>query len=865
MRNLRNLTLGTKILMLGIGGVLLTVITLTAAAIWLGGQFNSLAQDQVSQLVDADLKHTVEGVYNLTAAQDQAVQQQVDVSLDVARFVFNNAGHVSLGRDTIQWEAFNQLTRETTRINLPKMLVGGTWLGQNTYSSVTTPVVDQIQYLAGGTATIFQRMNDQGDMLRVATNVKTTDGQRAIGTYVPAVLPDGTRDPIIAAIMRGETYRGSAFVVNAWYNAAYEPIRNESGLLVGMLFVGIKQENVASLRQAIRQTTVGKTGYAFVLGADGDDLGKYIIAEESQRDGENVWDAQDPEGNYPVRDIIKTATALEPGKTAQVRYQWQGPADSAPRWKIARVAYYEPWHWVMVAGAYEDDFADYRQVLQAGQANLVNVAGLTGLIVAVVIGLISLIFSRSISRPIRTLATAASRIAAGDLNVSTNVNQRDEIGTLAKAFNTMTAQLRDLVSNLEGRVAARTAELAQRGDEVALRSAQLEALNSQLEASNRQAERRAAQLVTSAQVARTISQVRDLDQLLNQVTHVIGDAFGFYHVGIFIVDEANRYAVLHAANSEGGQRLLARQHKLAVGHQGMVGYVTQTGQARIALDAGADAVHFNNPDLPDTRSEMTLPLQVGGRVLGALDLQTTQPAAFSDEDLTVLGTLADQVAVAIDNARLFTRTLTALQETEEANKRHLREQWQRLLPSLRQTSHEYHLSGVPAVGDAPLPEIDLVLRRGEVVIASDGAIGPESAGAAAGVAAGVAARTALAVPIKLRDQVIGVIDLHETDTDRQWTDDEVAVVLAVADQAALSLENARLLEETERGAQRERTINEINSRVRQSIDLDAILQTAVKELGQSLGAARVTARIGRTQPPATPSTGNGRGQGDDHA
>ncbi len=837
--------------MLGIGGVLLTVIVLTAAAIAQGNQFNTLAQNQVDQLVDADLTHIVEGVYKLTAAQDQAVQQQVNTSLNVARLVFNTVGNVSLGKDTVQWEVINQYTQETSRISLPKMLVGSTWLGQNTYPSVTTLVVDQVQYLAGGTATIFQRMNDRGDMLRVATNVKTAGGQRAIGSYIPAIRPDGSRDPVIEAVMHGETYRGSAYVVNAWYNAAYEPIRNESGLLVGMLFVGIQQENVASLRQAIRETTVGQTGYAFVLGGDGEDLGKYIIAEQGQRDGENLWNVQDAQGNYPIREIIQKALTLAPGQTDKISYLWQNPSDPAPRLKIARIAYYEPWHWVMVAGAYEDDFAAYRQVLQAGQANLVNVAALTGLIVALVVGLISLIFARSISGPIGTLATAATQIAAGDLNVSTAINRQDEIGALGRAFNAMTAQLRDLVGNLEQRVAARTLELAQRSDEVALRSTQLETLNAQLQATNRNAERRATQLTTSAQVARAISQVRDLDQLLSQVTNLISEAFGLYHVGIFIVDEANRFAVLHAANSEGGRRMLARNHKLAVGHQGMVGYVTQTGLPRIALNAGADVVHFNNPDLPDTRSEMTLPLQVSGRILGALDLQTTQPAAFSDEDLVVLGTLADQVAVAIDNARLFTRTLTALQETEEVNKRHLREQWQRLIPTLRQTSHEYHLTGVQPIGDSPLPEVDQVLRRGEVVIASDGD------------ASGLTPRTALAVPIKLRDQIIGVIDLHETDSDRRWTDDDVAVMLAVADQAALSLENARLLDETERSAQRERTINEINSRVRQTIDLDSILQTAVKELGQSLGAARVTARIGHT--PASPSAASGRGQGNDHA
>nr|MBP7689673.1 Cache 3/Cache 2 fusion domain-containing protein [Thermoflexales bacterium] len=248
--------------MLGIGGVLLTVIALTAAAITQGNQFNALAQNQVDQLVDADLTHIVDGVYKLVAAQDQAVQLQVNTNLNVARLVFNIVGNVSLGKDTIQWDAVNQYSQETTRVSLPKMLVGDTWLGQNTYPSINTLVVDQVQYLVGGTATIFQRMNDRGDMLRVATNVKTADGQRAIGSYIPAFRPDGSRDPVIEAVLHGETYRGSAYVVNAWYNAAYEPIRNETGLLIGMLFVGVQQENVASLRQAIRETTIGQTGYA---------------------------------------------------------------------------------------------------------------------------------------------------------------------------------------------------------------------------------------------------------------------------------------------------------------------------------------------------------------------------------------------------------------------------------------------------------------------------------------------------------------------------------------------------------------------------------------------------------------------------
>ncbi len=851
MRNLRNLRLGSKVVLLGVGGVLLTVIALTAAAIWQSNQFNTLAQEQVNQLVDADLNHIVEGVSNLVKAQDEAVQQQVNGGLRVAELVMHITGQVKLADEKIDWLAVNESTQQSTPIQLPKLYVGDTWLGQNTQRYTTTPIVDQVQNLVGGTTTIFQRMNERGDMLRVATNILLPNGQRAIGTYIPAVGTDNTPDPVISFILRGSIYRGSAFVVDTWYDTAYEPIRDQSGQVVGMLYVGVKQESVESLRQAIEQTTVGKTGYVYVLGGQGNDLGKYIVSKLGQRDGENIWNTQDPQGNYVIRDIVGQALTLKPGETARVPedYLWQEPGDAVPHMQRAYIAYYEPWHWVIVASASEDDFGAYRQVLQTEQANLVNVAAITGLAVALLIGLLSWLLARSISRPIGNLVDVVTQVAGGNLALSANINRRDEIGALARAFNAMTTQLRDLIGNLEQRVAVRTTELAQRSEEVALRSTQLETLNVELQTARLNAERRANQLATSAQIARAVSQVRDLDQLLSQVTRVIGDAFGFYHVGIFIVDEANRFAVLHAANSEGGQRMLARGHKLAVGQQGIVGNVTQTGLPRIALDVGSDVTHFDNPDLPDTRSEITLPLQISGHVLGALDIQTTQVAAFSEEDLTALGTLADQVAVAIENARLFTRTLAALQETENTNKRYLRDQWQRLIPALQQTSHEYHLTGVPAVGDMALPEIDQVLRRGEVVISvgdSENIAGDKSL-----------ARTALAVPIKLRDQIIGVIDLHETDADRRWTDDDVAVVIAAADQAALSLENARLLDETERAAQRERTINEINSRVRQTVNVDAILKTAVNELGRSLQAARVVARINPPTQDETVQSENG--------
>ncbi len=450
-------------------------------------------------------------------------------------------------------------------------------------------------------------------------------------------------------------------------------------------------------------------------------------------------------------------------------------------------------------------------------------------VVLVVLALYLLMHRMTLS-PLEELLGVMGAVARGQVNRQVQVRSGDEVGRLALAFNSMTEQLRGFIGNLEQRVAERTAELAQRGEE-------LEKLNVEMRATAQKAEQRATQLAASAQVARAASQVRDLDQLLPQVTQLISRMFGYYHVGIFIVDELGRFAVLRAANSEGGRHMLARNHKLAVGTQGIVGYVTGTGQPRVALDIGSDAVHFDNPDLPQTRSEMALPLHVGDQVFGALDVQSTQEAAFTEEDLAVLSMLADQLAIAIENARLFEQTRSALQEAEEAQRRYIREQWAQLAPLVQVSSHEYHALGVPPVGDAPLPEIEQALLKGEIVTA-----------AATTLATGAPApyAEAMAIPIKLAEETLGVIDLQVTDDARGWTEDDMALATAVADQVALALENARLFDQTQRRAQRERLISEIASKMRVAPDVEGILRTTVQEIRRALGVSHGVIRL-RTQ------------------
>jgi GAF domain-containing protein len=217
--------------------------------------------------------------------------------------------------------------------------------------------------------------------------------------------------------------------------------------------------------------------------------------------------------------------------------------------------------------------------------------------------------------------------------------------------------------------------MAQRTGDLVARTAELLDTNRRLQASVETSQKRAALLEASAEVSRAVAQIRDLDHLLPQVTRLISRHFGFYHTGVFLIDKPSHYAVLRAANSAGGQRMLARQHRLRVGSEGIVGYVTGTGKTRVVSDVGIDRIHFGNPDLPETRSEMAVPLRVGADLIGALDVQSTKEANFGEEDVTVLAVLADHIAIAIENARLIQESQRALAGAEEAYRRYLRREW----------------------------------------------------------------------------------------------------------------------------------------------------------------------------------------------
>jgi len=338
-------------------------------------------------------------------------------------------------------------------------------------------------------------------------------------------------------------------------------------------------------------------------------------------------------------------------------------------------------------------------------------------------------------------------------------------------------------------------------------------------------EKRAAQLQTVASVARTIVALKDMDSLLPEITRLVSEQFGFYHTGIFLVDESNEYAILQAANSEGGRRMLDRHHQLRLDLTSIVGYATSRGEPRIALDVGADAVYFNNPDLPETRSEMALPLRAGRQTIGALDVQSTAINAFSQEDISVLTTLADQVAIAIENARLFGESRNALSESQNTIEKYVKQAWGSFSQQMKHTGFIFDgKQVVPLEKGARREQVKAAMETGRLSLER--------------------ATSTIAIPIRLRGQTIGVLDVRSKSGQREWTQDEISMLKAAAERAALALENSRLVDSAQRRAARERTIGEIAARIGTASNVDSILQTAVEELGRKIGgAAEVTLEL----------------------
>lgn len=405
--------------------------------------------------------------------------------------------------------------------------------------------------------------------------------------------------------------------------------------------------------------------------------------------------------------------------------------------------------------------ADPTQVLATLRSQLI-IASVGALVLGLVL---TYLMARSLSTPIRQMVKVFDRVEEGDLTQRIREIPTDEVGELIMYFNRMIARLETLQTSLEEQVRSRT-----------------------------------EQLKTTLEVGNVASSILDPDELIARIVNLITDRFDYYYAAIFLVDSTGRWAELKDATGAGGLTLKEQGHKLEIGGKSMVSAAITNRRAVIALDVGEEPTRFENPLLPETRSEIALPLIVGERVIGVLDVQATQEAAFGEEDIDTLQSMVNQVGIALENARLFQETQKSLDELRTTHRMYLAEAWSDT--AREHGAYEYDSGrGQPATGD-------------------------ES--------------SEIGVPLTLRDQIIGELRLEGQE---EWTPEERSLIEAVATQAALALENARLLEESRQMALRERLAAEITGKVWSSPNIEFILQTAVRELGRALRADEATIEL----------------------
>lgn len=377
-------------------------------------ELDKLSRIQLAQIA-TDVEHLCEVSHDL-------LRQQVTAGVATASVMLENEGGIHESSERVVWTAVNQISKESREITLPRMYVGNEWLGQNRDKARPTPFVDEVTKGGTGTCTVFQRMNEAGDMIRVATNVIGKDGQRAIGTFVPSINANGTANPVTTSILSGQRYDGRAFVVDNWYETSYVPLKDKHGEVVGMLYYGVKQESVASLRHSISSITVGKSGYVYVLGGTGEQQGQYIISLNGKRDGENIWNAKDSNGNLFIQDVISKGIALGESQVAYSEYPWKNADDPVARDKIAAIAYYKPWDWVIGASMYKDDAYETRNQVVASITTMQWWVLISGICIGIIMIGFSILngnrIGAALHRIVSGLSEGADQVAQASSQVS---------------------------------------------------------------------------------------------------------------------------------------------------------------------------------------------------------------------------------------------------------------------------------------------------------------------------------------------------------------------------------------------------------------------------------------------------------------
>lgn len=404
---------------------------------------------------------------------------------------------------------------------------------------------------------------------------------------------------------------------------------------------------------------------------------------------------------------------------------------------------------------------------------------ISSFVIALILGIS---VTRSIIVPVQQLTDAAHKVTLGDFQPIEPLKRSDEIGNLSRSFALMTDWLRESYENLEQRVFDRTRELEQQNLEIQV----------------------------AAEIARDISTFRDPQDLLDTAVDLIVRRFGYYHAGIFLLDDLKQYAILRAASGPTSVDMLTGMHKLRVGEVGIVGNVAQTGVSRVALDVELDRNYYKNPLLPETRTEIAIPIKISHDVIGVLDVQSNIPGTFNESELHVLEILSDLLAVAIQNADLIQEAEGNLNELENLYSVLSKDSWRKIEQSEGFKGYQYDQSGTSPLTLSSYEEMDNGQQPGE----------------------------SIAIPLTIRDQKIGTMTVWSGTGG--FLPDDINFLNEVSIRISQAMESARLFNEIQRRAENEKRVRQVSTHMRETLDIESVLRTAVEDIYDTFKLSQIS-------------------------
>ncbi|GAB4243201.1 MAG: hypothetical protein OHK005_07430 [Candidatus Methylacidiphilales bacterium] len=514
------LTLRNQVLGLAASAAIVPVLLLLALLIYQEHQVAERVTQELDQLNSAILSEAASDLYNLCRTADDLVRRQVDSALVIARELARRDGGFRQSPPVLEWRAKNQFTGEFETVRLPRFQIGNHTFTLVTSPQIAVPLVDNLPRLTGASCTVFQRMNEQGDMLRVATTVIDQSGQRGTGTFIPAKQPDGKASDIISAVLRGETYRGPAYVVDAWYLSAYEPIRDSVGEIIGMLYVGVRMDAIETLRRSIADEVGRKESSLMVLYAK--DLtgrarqrGEVVMSPRGSLDGTSLWEARDTQGHFYIQDLIAQAVQLAPG---QVGFRHITLLDQGQeRTRMIYFTYFAPWDWVLCAEAWQDELYAAVAGARAALQDLVRQTAIGALALVAAILALAIVFGNQVVRPVLLLTDVIREAAKGDLASASHLmsehwgNNRHHLAASGAETDRLVAgvgTMIDQLSSLIGQVKTTTESLVSTANQITSAAAGQESSVHSLGAATTETSATARQISTTArELAKTMEEV----------------------------------------------------------------------------------------------------------------------------------------------------------------------------------------------------------------------------------------------------------------------------------------------------------------------------------------------------------------------